>query len=389
MGNIKISELPAAGTIDGTEYVEVVQGGVNKKVQISEFPAGTTPTLQEVADTGADTTTPLTYNGVELSTIEIQVTADLTAENDKHYVLVSSAIFTDPTPVTGKGYTILLSNLQTATVGGVAYGGMNGNIVKRYYIAGAWVTRSFYSNEKNVTLYSPIASPTFTGTATTPAIIVSSETASTIASFDASKNIKSLSTGTYPSLTELTYVKGVTSAIQTQLNALNTKLTSPIYAYQNTDSSVTGSTSQTVLANIPIIGGDMGANGALIFDSFVSKIGTAGSVTWEIYFCTVGTNTIGNTGTPTGSTLFASYLNGSANLTGGKFFRKIVNKNSQASQGMYPVAQASITDSAASTTARTSRTFDTSANFWIVVTATLANSGDTARLDNVQIYINK
>lgn len=44
-------------------------------------------------------------------------------------------------------------------------------------------------------------------------------TASTILATDASKNIQSLSTSTYPSLTELSYVKGVTSAIQTQLNA--------------------------------------------------------------------------------------------------------------------------------------------------------------------------
>lgn len=43
-------------------------------------------------------------------------------------------------------------------------------------------------------------------------------TADTIASFGASKTLTSLSTATYPSLTELSYVKGVTSAIQTQLN---------------------------------------------------------------------------------------------------------------------------------------------------------------------------
>lgn len=68
------------------------------------------------------------------------------------------------------------------------------------------------------TIYATLASPTFTGTVTSPAIILSSETASTIASFDASKNIKSLPLATYPSLTELSYVKGVTSAIQTQFN---------------------------------------------------------------------------------------------------------------------------------------------------------------------------
>lgn len=44
-------------------------------------------------------------------------------------------------------------------------------------------------------------------------------TANTIAIFGASKTLSSADTATYPSLTELSYVKGVTSAIQTQLNA--------------------------------------------------------------------------------------------------------------------------------------------------------------------------
>lgn len=74
------------------------------------------------------------------------------------------------------------------------------------------------ADDTDLALKSNIASPTFTGTLTTPAVIVSSETASTIASFDASKNVKSLSTATYPSLTELSYAKGVTSAIQTQID---------------------------------------------------------------------------------------------------------------------------------------------------------------------------
>jgi len=44
-------------------------------------------------------------------------------------------------------------------------------------------------------------------------------TASQLVATDASKNLVSLSTSTYPSLTELSYLKGVTSAIQTQLNS--------------------------------------------------------------------------------------------------------------------------------------------------------------------------
>lgn len=51
------------------------------------------------------------------------------------------------------------------------------------------------------------------------AINLASLTASEILGSDASKNIVSLPVATYPSLTELSYVKGVTSALQTQLNA--------------------------------------------------------------------------------------------------------------------------------------------------------------------------
>jgi hypothetical protein len=47
---------------------------------------------------------------------------------------------------------------------------------------------------------------------------LSSLTASEILALDSSKNIQSLPVATYPSLTELSYVKGVTSAIQSQVN---------------------------------------------------------------------------------------------------------------------------------------------------------------------------
>ena len=53
---------------------------------------------------------------------------------------------------------------------------------------------------------------------TPSAVQVSGLTASQILSTDASKNLTSLAVATYPSLTELAYVKGVTSAIQTQIN---------------------------------------------------------------------------------------------------------------------------------------------------------------------------
>jgi hypothetical protein len=81
---------------------------------------------------------------------------------------------------------------------------------------------------------------------------INNQTANTIASFDANKNVTSLATGTYPSLTELSYVKGVTSAIQTQLNAKQNSLTNPVtgtgiashIAYWNSSSGIVADSGQ-------------------------------------------------------------------------------------------------------------------------------------------------
>lgn len=71
---------------------------------------------------------------------------------------------------------------------------------------------------------------TFSSAATFGAgINMSDQTASRVAGFDASKNLTSLDTTTYPNLTELSYVKGVTSSVQTQLDAKvpNTRTLTP------------------------------------------------------------------------------------------------------------------------------------------------------------------
>jgi hypothetical protein len=66
-------------------------------------------------------------------------------------------------------------------------------------------------------------------------------TASTMLITDASKNIISAATATYPDLTELSYVKGVTSAIQTQLTGkLGTSLTSANIFVGNGSNIATG-----------------------------------------------------------------------------------------------------------------------------------------------------
>lgn len=55
-----------------------------------------------------------------------------------------------------------------------------------------------------------------------------SGTINEIAYFNSASTITSLTVSTYPSLTELSYIKGLTSAIQTQLNSKQATLTNPV-----------------------------------------------------------------------------------------------------------------------------------------------------------------
>jgi hypothetical protein len=71
-----------------------------------------------------------------------------------------------------------------------------------------------------------ILAQTFAGIKTfLSAPIFDSLTASRILATDSSKAVQSLNTATYPDLTELSYVKGVTSAIQTQINSKQATIT--------------------------------------------------------------------------------------------------------------------------------------------------------------------
>jgi hypothetical protein len=53
---------------------------------------------------------------------------------------------------------------------------------------------------------------------TSSGLLLTNETANTLTYFDTDKKVKSLPTASYPSLTEISYVKGVTGSIQTALN---------------------------------------------------------------------------------------------------------------------------------------------------------------------------
>lgn len=78
------------------------------------------------------------------------------------------------------------------------------------------------------------------GAATGTSLQLSGLTASEMVITDASKNLVSAAVATYPSLAEIAYVKGVTSAIQTQINA-KAPSTSPTFATSITGSYLTAS----------------------------------------------------------------------------------------------------------------------------------------------------
>jgi hypothetical protein len=66
----------------------------------------------------------------------IVVSSSLTASLWAKYVVVSSATFTDPTPVEGGLYEVVVRN-GTATVGGVAYN-QPGTLIRRIFHSGSW-----------------------------------------------------------------------------------------------------------------------------------------------------------------------------------------------------------------------------------------------------------
>lgn len=84
--------------------------------------------------------------------------------------------------------------------------------------------------------------PNFTITNTAPATISGSGTTNEIAYFSGSSTLSSLTTATYPSLTELSYVKGVTSSIQTQIDNISGGYDTQFAMYQDIGSACVAGT---------------------------------------------------------------------------------------------------------------------------------------------------
>lgn len=142
--------------------------------------------------------------------------------------------------------------------------------------------------------------------------ILSSLTVSQILALDGSGNIQSLAVATYPSLTELSYVKGVTSAIQTQINAKGAgTVTSVGIATAN---GVSGSGAITSSGNITITLGAITPStvNALTLASQAIGFTIAGGTTSKTLTVPLDASV---SGTNTGDNTVATALTGTPSIT--------------------------------------------------------------------------
>jgi hypothetical protein len=193
-------------------------------------------------------------------------------------------------------------------------------------------------------------------------VSIDDETASTIAHFDGSKRIKSLATSTYPSLTELSYVKGVTSAIQTQLNSKVTFFASGTDGTASSGTTNTISHSQLITANTFALGNVIRINWRL------RATGVLGTRETRVYFNT--TNTL------VGATLMAT-VSITSTLLFSNAQRFAAIKNATTNTEISTATTNLLTDYNNLSTAPTTLAIDWTANVYIIFACNVINAADS------------
>ena len=262
MADTKISLLTSAGALAGTEPLPIVQGGVTKKttvqdvanlkVAVATVTAGTNisvtgtstaPIINSLSDRYS--TSSITSNAVSNGAKTFTVDANLAYIPLQEVLIVHNPSNHMHARVTSYSGTTLVVDVKTNT--------------------GSGTFASWVINLDGV----PVDAITGVGTA------------NEIAYFTGGQVIASLPVATYPSLTELSYVKNVSSDIQAQLNAIE----KPISSVGN-GTAVTGVIVNTYSKGLLIPANSRTANDVVQVDFQVTKTGAAGNVQLRFYWNT-------------------------------------------------------------------------------------------------------
>ena len=287
MADSKITDLTLATSITGDDVLPIVNGGSTKKVTVTKIKEGlATTTYVDTQDAlKYDASNPSGYqtagqvqtiadakvvqtitNGVTATAPSQDAVFDALATKQATLVSATNIKTINGTTILGSGDLVVsgggsvtlspigaVPNANAATLTGsvlnlqpasASFGGVVTTGDQTF--AGAKTFSSIKFGATGVpTFFEYIGSPFLTGAGGVtfnigggPGVVqnnlavpngtfnIGLQTASTIASFDANKNVVSLPLATYPSLTELALLKGVTgSSVQTQLNAKVTSVT--------------------------------------------------------------------------------------------------------------------------------------------------------------------
>lgn len=98
-------------------------------------PTGTTS--QYLRGDGSLATFPTIPDVSGLQSKPVVVNGNITAQNDRVYHVVANATFTDPTPVEGRGYFVVVRFASSCVLGGNSY--IAGETIHRIFHSGSWL----------------------------------------------------------------------------------------------------------------------------------------------------------------------------------------------------------------------------------------------------------
>ena len=139
--------------------------------------------------------------------------------------------------------------------------------------------------------------------------------------------------------------------------------------------AVTGTTSETALATITIPGGAMGANGVLRITALWTFTGSTNSKTFRVRMGGIGGTAFLNSATTTATNVILSS------------HTIVYNANSQSAQKSYVANSASNGPFGFTTSAANTGAIDTSADWSLVISGQLANTGETITLEHYIVEV--